>query len=243
MNQAFTIALTGQPNAGKSTLFNALTGSRQFIANYPGVTVEKKTGVYKYDNDKYTVIDLPGTYSLTAYSLEERVARAVILEEKPRLVIHVMDASNLSRSLSFTFQLVELGSPVIVALNMIDVAKARGIEIDFQSFERELGLKVVPVMANKGKGIDALKVQIARSCYEKTEGHNHSMASFKIDYGTQLETVIGKIQEKLSQLVELKGLPLRWLAIKYLENDREVERLIKGETISNPILVKEIGER
>lgn len=242
MNQHFTIALTGQPNAGKSTLFNALTGSRQFIANYPGVTVEKKTGVFKYNDDKYTVIDLPGTYSLTAYSLEERVARAVILEEKPELVVHVMDASSLSRSLSFTFQLVELGRPVIIALNMIDVAKARGIEIDVEAFTREIGLKVSPVIANRSKGIDELKEQIAQVCHYENESFTKPVKTIKIDYGPQMEKVITKIEHLLSQEEAFNTLPLRWLAVKYLENDSEIEKLINGEKIKNPILAKELGD-
>ncbi len=242
MNLKFTIALTGQPNAGKSTLFNALTGSRQFIANYPGVTVEKKTGVYKYQDDKYTVIDLPGTYSLTAYSLEERVARAVILEEKPQLVVHVMDASNLSRSLSFTFQLMELGCPVLIALNMIDVAKARGIEIDVEAFESKLGLKVAPVIANKSKGIDMLKQFIANACNANLNRTIAFSEHMKVDYGPQVEAVIEQIEKTLSQMEELQTLPLRWLAVKFLENDNEVEQLINGKKIKNPILAKELGD-
>ncbi|HPF17469.1 MAG TPA: FeoB small GTPase domain-containing protein [Thermotogota bacterium] len=242
MNLKFTIALTGQPNAGKSTLFNTLTGSRQFIANYPGVTVEKKTGVYKYQDDKYTVIDLPGTYSLTAYSLEERVARAVILEEKPQLVVHVMDASNLSRSLSFTFQLMELGCPVLIALNMIDVAKARGIEIDVEAFESKLGLKVAPVIANKSKGIDMLKQFIANACNANLNRTIAFSEHMKVDYGPQVEAVIEQIEKTLSQMEELQTLPLRWLAVKFLENDNEVEQLINGKKIKNPILAKELGD-
>ncbi len=242
MNRTFTIALTGQPNAGKSTLFNALTGSRQFIANYPGVTVEKKTGIYKYDSDKYTVIDLPGTYSLTAYSLEERVARAVILEEKPELSVHVVDASNLSRSLSFTFQLAELGRPVIVALNMIDVAKARGLDIDVKEFEHELGLRVVPIIANRGKGVDELKGLIARTCIAGVDEEEGPLKLTTIDYGTELEKAIEEVEKRLSKMEHLKTFPLRWLAVKFLENDSEVEKLICGEKIKNPVLGKEFGE-
>ncbi len=242
MNLKFTIALTGQPNAGKSTLFNALTGSRQFIANYPGVTVEKKTGVYKFQDDKYTVIDLPGTYSLTAYSLEERVARAVILDEKPHLVVHVMDASNLSRSLSFTFQLMELGCRVLIALNMIDVAKARGINIDVEAFERKIGLKVVPVIANKNKGVDQLKQQIAQACCEKQNQKSPPSEKMTIDYGPQMESVIEQIEKTLSQMEDLHALSLRWLAVKFLENDREVEELISGKKCRNSILAKELGD-
>jgi len=241
MSREFTIALTGQPNAGKSTLFNALTGARQFIANYPGVTVEKKTGVYKYNSDKFTVIDLPGTYSLTAYSLEERVARAVILEEKPELAIHVMDASNLARSLSFTFQLAELGCPVIVALNMLDVAKARGVEIDVERFQKELGLRVSPIIAIKAKGVDELRQQIYEMCDASANG-NPLKSVMNVDYGKQLEEVIGEIEVELEQLDDLYDLPKRWLAIKWMENDTEIENLIMGKRLSNPIFAKLSGD-
>jgi ferrous iron transport protein B len=241
MSREFTIALTGQPNAGKSTLFNALTGARQFIANYPGVTVEKKTGVYRFNGDKFNVIDLPGTYSLTAYSLEERVARAVILEEKPELAIHVMDASNLARSLSFTFQLAELGCPVIVALNMLDVAKARGMDIDVKRFEKELGLRVSPVIANKGRGVDELKKKIFDMCDSAAKG-NPIKSVMNVDYGEELEKAIAEIESELEHMENLYDLPKRWLAIKWMENDSEIENLIKGNKLSNPVFAKHSGD-
>ena len=131
--RTFKVALAGNPNSGKSTIFNALTGGRQRIANYPGVTVEKKSGVLHFKGYDIEVVDLPGTYSLTAYSLEEIVTREYILNERPDVVVDIVDASNLDRNLYLAIQLMELGCPVIIALNMMDVAEARGIQIDVKT--------------------------------------------------------------------------------------------------------------
>jgi ferrous iron transport protein B len=155
MAQEVTIALVGNPNAGKSTVFNALTGSRQHVGNWPGKTVEKKEGVCKRGEQTIKIVDLPGTYSLTAYSAEEVIARDFIIEEKPDAVIAVVDASNLERNLYLVVQVLELGVPVVVALNMSDVADARGIRIDIDKLSQGLnGSPVVRTIARKGQGID-----------------------------------------------------------------------------------------
>ena len=157
MAEKFTIALAGNPNSGKSTVFNALTGARQHVGNWPGKTVEKKEGTCKRDGYEIQVVDLPGTYSLTAYSLEEVIARDYIIEEKPDVVISVVDAANLERNLYLTIQIMELGTPLVIALNMSDVADSRGLRIDTEILSRGLnGTPVVPTVANKGKGIDEL---------------------------------------------------------------------------------------
>jgi len=124
------VAVAGQPNSGKSTIFNMLTGARQHVANYPGITVEKRTGKYNYKGNNVILVDLPGTYSLTSYSQEERIARDYLIHEKPDVVLNIVDASNLERNLYLTFQLAETGVPLVVALNMIDIAQDRHIKID-----------------------------------------------------------------------------------------------------------------
>ncbi len=157
MAKKFTIALAGNPNSGKSTVFNALTGARQHVGNWPGKTVEKKEGTCKRDGYEIQVVDLPGTYSLTAYSLEEVIARDYIIEEKPDVVIGVVDAANLERNLYLAIQILELGAPLVLALNMSDIADSRGLRIDMEMLSRGLnGTPVVRTTANKGKGIDEL---------------------------------------------------------------------------------------
>jgi ferrous iron transport protein B len=158
----FTIALAGNPNAGKSTIFNALTGSRQHVGNWPGKTVEKKEGVFKYDGLEVQVVDLPGTYSLSAYSLEEQIARNFIVKEKPDLVVNVADAANLERNLYLTTQILETGTPTVIALNMMDVAHNRALQIDTQKLSQALnGIPVISTTASRKQGLEALKQAIA----------------------------------------------------------------------------------
>ena len=142
MNKNLTIALAGNPNCGKTTLFNYLTGARQHVGNYPGVTVEKKEGRCDYNSISLNVVDLPGTYSLTAYSIEEVVARDFLVNERPEVTIEILDASNLERNLYLALQFLELGIPVVIALNMIDVAKSRGISIDAEKLSEILDVPV-----------------------------------------------------------------------------------------------------
>ncbi len=168
-----TIALAGNPNVGKSTVFNALTGARQHVGNWPGKTVEKKEGVFKHNGQELTVIDLPGTYSLSAYSIEEQIARDFIVEERPHLVVSVIDASNIERNLYLTAQILETGIPVIIALNMQDQADARGVKVDPAQLSAHLnGTPVVPMVASRGQGIEALKEAIAAFT---TQGLKQSM--------------------------------------------------------------------
>jgi len=147
MANKYTIALAGNPNAGKSTIFNALTGARQHVGNWPGKTVEKKEGIWQYDGLEFEVVDLPGTYSLTAYSLEEIIARDYIVEENPDLVVIVVDAANLERNLYLAVQIIEMGAKALIALNMSDIAESRGMKIDIDKLSQALGVKAIPTVA------------------------------------------------------------------------------------------------
>ena len=163
MAEKHTIALAGNPNSGKSTVFNALTGARQHVGNWPGKTVEKKEGTWRYDGLEFEVVDLPGTYSLTAYSLEEIIARDYIVDEHPDVVVTVVDAANLERNLYLVVQILEMGARVVVALNMSDLADSRGLKIDVDKLSEGLGSPVVPTVASKGRGLDQLKAAIVKA--------------------------------------------------------------------------------
>ncbi|MCB0111710.1 MAG: 50S ribosome-binding GTPase [Caldilineaceae bacterium] len=156
-----TIALAGNPNVGKSTVFNALTGSRQHVGNWPGKTVARKEGIFTHHSHEITIVDLPGTYSLSAYSLEEQIARDYLVDEHPRVVVNVVDAANLERNLYLTAQLLETGIPLILVLNMQDQANARGIQIDTDRLSAMLGsIPVLPMTASRGQGFQQLKEAI-----------------------------------------------------------------------------------
>jgi ferrous iron transport protein B len=157
------LALIGNPNTGKSSIFNALTGAQQHVGNWPGKTVEKKSGTFTHAGREFELIDLPGAYSLSAFSAEESIAREALLELCPHLVIVVLDASNLERNLYLAVQVLEMGLPVVVALNMIDAAKARGLHIDTARLAQALGSPVVSTIARRGQGIDALLAGVAQA--------------------------------------------------------------------------------
>lgn len=217
----YCVALGGNPNAGKTTLFNALTGSRQHVGNYPGVTVDRKEGRYVQNGHDMHIVDLPGTYSLTAYSVEEVVARDFLVNERPRVTVNIVDASNLERNLYLTIQFLELGIPTCVALNMIDVARNRGIEIDDKKLSRLLGVPVVPIVARSGFGKKALMDAVEKVA------ETHKPEPLRVSYGRDLETAIQEMEKLVTENGFLTDLyPTRWLAIKYLENDEQI--LAKG---------------
>jgi len=216
------VGLAGQQNAGKSTTFNMLTGANQHIANYPGVTVDKKSGSYSYQEVKVEVVDLPGTYSLTSFSLEERVTRDFLITEKPDVIINVVDASSLKRSLYFTFQVLEMGFPVVVALNMMDVAERNGIEIDIGRLQHRLGVDVIPTVGRKGKGKKELRDAVLAVTRRKEGKVLH------IAY-EELEPAIQGLEDQFRQTKLADIYPARWLAVKLVEGDSEAERIVGKE--------------
>jgi len=209
------IALAGNANVGKSVIFNQLTGLHQHIGNWPGKTVEKAEGTLHFKGYEIDVIDLPGIYSLSTFSLEEIISREYIAFEKPDVVINVIDASILERNLFFTLQLIELETPIIIALNQIDMAQKKGIKIDHEKLSEILGVQVIPTIAIRGYGIYDLLTAAVKAVEEKASNPN------KVRYGKEIEERI----EKITSLVEGINLPYpaRWIAIKLLEGDRKIQ--------------------
>ncbi len=231
-----TIALVGNPNSGKTTLFNALTGSNQRVGNWPGVTVEKKEGSIKFKDKQYTIIDLPGAYSLGSFSEDEVVARDFILKGNPDVVINVVDATNIERNLYLTIQLLEMGAKVVVALNMIDEAKAKKIEIDINTLSQKLGVPIVPTIASKRKGIEEL-VSKAIELMEKDVDYKAH-----ISYGESIDKEIENIKKVLSSF-DL-DYPADWIAVKVLEGDPYVlSKLEKDYNLSKSTLLKDLAEK
>ena len=210
-----TIALVGNPNSGKTTIFNALTGTNQHVGNWPGVTVEKKEGIIKFQNREYSVIDLPGTYGLGGYSEDEAIARDFILKGDHDIIINVVDATNLERNLYLTTLLMEMGAKVIIALNMVDDAEKRQIKVDYERLSKELGIPVVPTVASKGRGIDQLMQKTAETIGRK----NHIR---DISYGKEIDEKVAFLKDIIERHQIDREYPSRWLAIKLLENDEDV---------------------
>ena len=229
--RSIRIAIAGNPNAGKTSIFNDLTGTVQSVGNYPGVTVEIKRGRKKWRDQNLEIIDLPGTYSLMPYSQEEIVARNFIIDDKPEVVINVVDASNLERNLYLTVQLMEIGIPLVICLNMVDIAKKRGVEIDHQKLSKLLGIPVLPTIGNKGKGIDELLDACVDLSFSKYTPKN-------VTYGHEVEMKVIELASKISDDDGFKKelgykYNQRWLAVKLLEGDEEIERIIV-KSLSNP---------
>ncbi|WP_299075375.1 ferrous iron transport protein B [uncultured Fretibacterium sp.] len=222
------VALAGQPNCGKSTVFNSLTGARQFVANYPGVTVDKMMGWYKRDGETVEVIDLPGTYSLTSYSPEERVSRDVLLKEPLSAVVNVVDAANLKRSLYLTLQLLEMETPLVLDLNMMDVAEGLDISVDVPGLSRELGVPVVATAITHGRGREELFGAIADMSRSNART-SVAVSELYPDLQGPLKELELLLTDSLSSgEASLQGtFPLPWIAVKLMEGDPEVAALVR----------------
>ena len=219
--RVITVAVAGNPNAGKSTLINAIAGSRLHVGNWPGVTVEKKEARFEFEDRAIRLIDLPGTYSLSPYTQEEIIARDYLLREKPDLIINVVDATNLERNLYLTVQLLELGIPTVMALNIFDEAEAKGFQIDVKSIAERLGIRVIPTAAVKQRGLK----ELLRAALETADGREEYQPR-RLSYGEDIDTAVARIGESLRENhPELATrYPLRWLACKLMEGDAEVAR-------------------
>jgi ferrous iron transport protein B len=214
-NGQIRIALAGNPNCGKTTMFNNITGAKQHVGNYPGVTVEKKEGYTKFDGHELLFIDLPGTYSLTARSLDELVARNVIVNDNPDVIVNVLDASNLERNLYLAAQLVELEKPMVIALNMADVAEDMGIKYDLKKMAEMTGATIVSTVGRTNIGTkELLEATVSVAASQKAPG-------VTINYGDLLEGKISELVEELKQAGTVTY-PLRWVAVKLLEKDADV---------------------
>jgi ferrous iron transport protein B len=219
-----TIALVGNPNSGKTTIFNVLTGSNQHVGNWPGVTVEKKEGSFKHEGKEYNVIDLPGTYSLGAFSEDEIVARDFILGSNPDVIIDVVDANNVERNLYLTAQLFEMGKKVVIVLNMIDEAEKKGMMFDIDGLSKNLGVPVIPTVATKGKGIEELK-KAAIDMIDR---------DFVIKNPVKYEESVRHHIEHIERSLKLQNLPYpkNWVALKIVEGDEEILKRIKDLNIN-----------
>jgi len=225
--RTITVAVAGNPNSGKSTLINAIAGTRLYVGNWPGVTVEKKSASFEYEGTNIKLVDLPGTYSLSPYTQEEIIARNYLVHEKPDAIINVVDATNLERNLYLTVQLLELGIPVVMALNIHDEALSKGYKIDIKTMEDILGIKVIPTVATKKTGLSDLLMAVTAS----TSGHNPK----KLNYGSDIEVAASAVEKQIKnnypQLLE--KYPLRWLVFKLMEEDSHVmEELNIGDSVS-----------
>lgn len=236
-------ALVGNPNCGKTTLFNEITGSTQYVGNWPGVTIEKKEGKARRVNEDIRIIDLPGIYSLSPYSMEEIVARDYILDERPDVIINIIEATNIERNLYLTTQLMELGIPVVISLNMMDAVEARGDKIDVKLLSQELNIPVIPTTASKGHGVKEL---IAAAAGVADRDVSKQGTSFFGMYDEYIQRAVDKIEKEIVPKLEYNNGNSRWTALKLLEEDEKViEKLkVEGEFLDDIRLIrKEIEDR
>ncbi len=217
------IAVAGNPNCGKTTLFNELTGARQMVGNWPGVTVDRKSGTYSYAGHDFNVVDIPGIYALSAYSEDEKVARDYLISKDADLIVNIVDASNLERNLYLTTQLLELKVPLLIVLNKMDVAKARNININIEELSDRLGVPVIAVAATKRQGIKEFK-ETVHSYAEAAKPTNTGIV-----YPAPIQEAAGRIAEAISELAEHYQVPAHWLAIKMLEQDTELTARLTSE--------------
>ncbi len=222
-DKTMVVALAGAPNVGKSTVFNLLTGLSQHVGNWPGKTVEQKTGVLRRGNLTMNFVDLPGTYSLTANSAEEQIARDYLVKEHPDVVVAILNAASLERNLYLVAELIELSPRLVIALNMIDVARQQGMKIDAKALAGVLNLPVIPIVANKNQGLNELLASIEEE-YKRPPG---SREVKHIEYGTEIQKVINHVAQLLDDSLTAPY-PKHWTAMKLLEGDAQISRMITG---------------
>ncbi len=241
MGKKFTIAVVGNPNCGKTTLFNALTGAKQRVGNWPGVTVERKTGYYPYQDTQFELVDLPGTYSLDVpeeqVSLDEQIARDFVAERGADLTINIVDASNLERNLYLTSQLLEMKVPVLLALNMMDVAAERDLDIDVEALARQLGCPVVPVVASTGEGVSELKEQI------RVAAEAQAIPAQNLVYAGPIEQAISQLVPDIGASAQAHKVDPRWLAVRLLENDSLARRIVGAAELQKVAVLQEQTEQ
>ena len=215
-NNEIVVALAGSPNVGKSTLFNVLTGARQKVANWPGTTVERKEGTIEYGKYKIRIVDLPGTYSLTAKSIEEAIARNFIVQEKPDVTVVILDSLALEKSLYLALQIMELTNKVVLALNKVDLADKKGVHIHVRALERRLGVPVVRTIATKGVGVKDLLRKIVELATGQVQ-----VRPYKFKY-EDLEEYLAPLEESLEKVNAFRGYDRKWVALRILEGDKDV---------------------
>ncbi len=220
----FIIGVAGNPNCGKTTMFNALTGAKQRVGNWPGVTVDRKVGSYRHGGKGVEVVDLPGIYSLAATSVDEEVARDYILSGEPDLIVNIVDASNLERNLYLTSQLLEMKIQMLVVLNMMDIAKSRNIEINIPGLAEKLGCPVIPIVAAKDEGIETLKSAINKASKEK------SISATEIVYPLEIQEAIKELIPVVEEAIHGKKADANWVAVKLLEGDKLASEMVGNYT-------------
>ena len=222
-----TVAVAGNPNSGKTCLFNGLTGGNQTVGNYPGVTVDKKEGYSRIGKARFHVVDLPGTYSLTAYSQDELVARQFVIDEQPDVVVDVLDATNLERNLYLALQLIEMGVPMVFALNMVDIAHSRGLRIDVQRLSELTGIPVAETVANRSRGIR----EVLHTAVDQAGCARGSQSGTRIRYDDMLEVEVERLAAAVRRDPRLVSrYDARWVALKLLEEDEEVVAAVRRES-------------
>lgn len=235
------VALVGNPNCGKTSLFNIASGSHEHVGNYSGVTVDAKEGVFEHGGYRFDIVDLPGTYSLSAYSPEELYVRRNLVEDMPDVVVNVVDASNIQRNLYLTTQLIDMNLRVVMALNMYDELESRGDRLDIKQLGYLLGMPVVPTVSRTGEGIDNLFDTVIQ-IYEKSDPH--LARHIHINHGAELEQSIDRIKRLIQKNADIRDkYSTRYLAIKYLENDREIEKVVEALPGRDEIIAARFEEK
>lgn len=237
----FVVALAGNPNTGKSTIFNALTGLRQHTGNWPGKTVSRAEGGYAYDDYRYKLVDLPGTYSLLATSMDEEIARDFILFGQPDVTVVMVDASRLERNLNLALQVLEITNRVVICLNLMDEAERQGLEVDERTLARELGVPVVPTIARYDKGLDDLLAAI----HEVATGRTIT-TPYQVNYQRpEVEEAVSELEEDIKKA--FPNLPnAKWVALRLLDGDERIIEAVRkrelGDLHYNDVLFREGGE-